>query len=329
MTGVELDTLDDAELRALTREVSVYARVAPQHKLRLVDSLQSDGQIVSMTGDGVNDAPALKSADIGVAMGITGTEVTKEAARMILADDNFATIVAAVRQGRVIFQNIQKFLRYLLSSNVGEVLTVFLGVVLAGVIGLNEASDGSAVVLPLLATQILWINLITDSTPALAMGIDPEIDDVMARAPRKMTDRAIDARMWRGIVSIGLVMALSTLFAIDLFLPGGLVAGSQSLDVARTAGFTTLVLAQLFNSLNARSETSSAFHGLFANKWLWGAIGLGVALQVAVVETPFLQVAFGTASMDLTQWAACVALGSVVLWYDELRKLLLRLNDRR
>ncbi|KQV69837.1 haloacid dehalogenase [Nocardioides sp. Root122] len=329
VTGVELDTLDDEELLALTREVSVYARVAPQHKLRLVDSLQSDGQIVSMTGDGVNDAPALKSADIGVAMGITGTEVTKEASRMILADDNFATIVAAVRQGRVIFENIKKFLRYLLSSNMGEVLTVFLGVVLAGAIGLSEASDGSAVVLPLLATQILWINLITDSTPALAMGIDPEIDDVMARAPRKMTDRAIDARMWRGIAAIGLVMALVTLFAIDLFLPGGLVAGDDTLDVARTAGFTTLVLAQLFNSLNARSETTSAFHGLFGNRWLWAALGLSVALQVAVVEVPFLQVAFGTASMDLTHWAVCVALGSVVLWYDELRKMLLRLTDHR
>ena len=329
VTGAELDTLDDEELLALTREVSVYARVAPQHKLRLVDSLQSDGQIVSMTGDGVNDAPALKSADIGVAMGITGTEVTKEAARMILADDNFATIVAAVRQGRVIFENIKKFLRYLLSSNMGEVLTVFLGVVFAGFIGLDEASDGSAVVLPLLATQILWINLITDSAPALAMGIDPEIDDVMARAPRKLTDRAINRRMWRGIVSIGLVMALSTLFAIDLFLPGGLVSGNDTLEVARTAGFTTLVLAQLFNSLNARSETTSAFHGLFANRWLWGAIGLGVALQVAVVEVPFLQVAFGTASLVLTHWAACVALGSVVLWYDELRKLVLRLTDHR
>jgi P-type Ca2+ transporter type 2C len=329
VTGAELDTLDDDELRALTREVCVYARVAPQHKLRLVDSLQSDGQIVAMTGDGVNDAPALKSADIGVAMGITGTEVTKEAARMILADDNFATIVAAVRQGRVIFENIKKFLRYLLSSNMGEVLTVFLGVVLAEFIGLNQASDGSTLVLPLLATQILWINLITDSTPALAMGIDPEIDDVMARAPRRLADRAINTRMWRGIVAIGLVMALVTLFAIDLFLPGGLVAGNDTLDVARTAGFTTLVLAQLFNSLNSRSETTSAFHGFFANTWLWGAIGLGVALQVAVVEVPFLQVAFGTASLDLLHWSACIALGSVVLWYDELRKLVLRLADHR
>ncbi|WP_122817471.1 cation-translocating P-type ATPase [Nocardioides pantholopis] len=329
VTGTELDALDDESLRAVTREVSVYARVAPQHKLRLVDALQADGQIVSMTGDGVNDAPALKSADIGVAMGITGTEVTKEAARMILADDNFATIVAAVRQGRVIFDNIKKFLRYLLSSNMGEVLAVFLGVVFADLIGLSDASDSASVVVPLLATQILWINLITDSTPALAMGVDPEIDDVMARPPRRLTDRAIDARMWSGIVTVGLVMALATLAAIDVFLPGGLVEGDDSLDVARTAGFTTLVFAQLFNALNARSETSSAFHGLFANRWLWGALVLGAVLQVAVVELPFLQVAFGTDSMDAVHWATCVALGSAVLWYDELRKVVLRAGARR
>ena len=328
VSGAELDTLDDQALAEVTREVSVYARVSPQHKLRLVDALQSDGQVVAMTGDGVNDAPALKSADIGVAMGVTGTEVTKEASRMILGDDNFATIVAAVRQGRVIFDNIKKFLRYLLSSNVGEVLTVFLGVLLAGVIGLDGAGD-EAVVLPLLATQILWINLVTDSAPALAMGVDPEIDDVMGRRPRHLTERAIDARMWAGIASVGLVMALVTLFTIDVFLPGGLVDGNDTREVARTAGFTTLVLAQLFNSLNARSETTSAFHGLFANRWLWAAILLAVVLQVAVVQVPFLQVAFGAASMDLAHWGTCVALASVVLWYDEVRKIVLRRLARR
>lgn len=327
-TGTELSTLDSEELRELTREVSVYARVSPEHKLRLVDALQADQQIVAMTGDGVNDAPALKSADIGVAMGITGTEVTKEAARMILADDNFATIVAAVRQGRVIFDNIKKFLRYLLSSNVGEVLTVFLGVLFAGVIGLTEASNDS-LVLPLLATQILWINLITDSAPALAMGVDPEVDDVMARRPRKLSDRAIDGRMWGGVLSIGLVMALITLFSIDVFLPGGLVEGDDSLDVARTAGFTTLVLAQLFNALNSRSETSSAFRKMFSNSWLWGAIVLGLVLQFIVVEVPFLQVAFGTASLDLEHWLICFGLASVVLWFDEVRKIILRARERR
>jgi len=326
-TGAELDTLDDDALREITRVVSVYARVSPRHKLRLVDALQADGQVVAMTGDGVNDAPALKSADIGVAMGITGTEVTKEAARMILADDNFATIIAAVRQGRVIFDNVKKFLRYLLSSNMGEVLTVFLGVLFAGFLGLSGAST-EAIVLPLLATQILWINLVTDSGPALAMGVDPEIDDVMARKPRSTHDRAIDGRMWGGILSIGLVMALAALFAIDLFLPGGLVEGNDSLEVARTAGFTTLVLAQLFNALNSRSETTSAFRGLFANRWLWGSILLGIVLQIAVVEVPFLQFAFGTASLDLAHWAWCVALGSLVLWFDELRKVVLRWRAR-
>ncbi|MCL3837205.1 cation-translocating P-type ATPase [Aeromicrobium duanguangcaii] len=328
VTGAELDTLDDSALDETTREVSVYARVSPKHKLLLVDTLQSQGQIVAMTGDGVNDAPALKSADIGVAMGVTGTEVTKEAARMILGDDNFATIVMAVRQGRVIFDDIKKFLRYLLSSNMGEVLTVFLGVVFAGVLGLNEASN-ETIVLPLLATQILWINLVTDSGPALAMGVDPEIDDVMQRPPRRLDDRAIDPRMWRGIVTIGLVMAIVSLFSIDVFLPGGLVEGDDSLEVARTAGFTTLVLAQLFNALNARSETTTVFHGLFRNPWLWGAIVLAVVLQVAVVEIPVLQVAFGTGSLDLVHWVVCTALASVVLWYDEVRKIVIRGFARR
>jgi len=322
LTGAELDELDTAGLAAAVRATSVYARVAPVHKLRIVDALQADGNIVAMTGDGVNDAPALKSADIGVAMGITGTEVTKQAAKMILADDNFATIVEAVREGRGIFDNIRKFLRYLLSSNMGEVLTVFLGVVGAGLIGLT--GGGEAAVLPLLATQILWINLITDSGPALAMGVDPETDDVMARAPRKPTERAIDARMWWGVVEIGLVMALATLLTIDYYLPGGLLDGSQSLANARTAGFTVLVFAQLFNCFNARSETTSAFHHLFVNPWLWGAIALSAILQVAVVHVGPLNVAFGTVPLSLEQWAVCLAMGSTVLWFGELRKLALR-----
>ena len=165
---------------------------------------------------------------------------------MILADDNFATIVAAVREGRVIFDNIRKFLRYLLSSNMGEVLTVFLGVVFAGAIGLT--GSGEAVVLPLLATQILWINLVTDSGPALAMGVDPPTDDVMGRKPRRPDERVIDARMWADVIGIGLVMAAATLFTLDLYLPGGLVEGDRDLANARTAAFTVLVLAQLNRS---------------------------------------------------------------------------------
>ncbi|MFI9489366.1 cation-translocating P-type ATPase [Promicromonospora sp. NPDC052451] len=324
VTGTELDHLDAEGLRETTRTVSVYARVAPQNKLQIVDALQADGHVVAMTGDGVNDAPALKTADIGVAMGVTGTEVTKESATMILGDDNFATIVAAVRQGRIIFDNIKKFLRYLLSSNMGEVCTVLLGVLLAGVVGLDGAAGGETVVVPLLATQILWINLVTDSGPALAMGVDPETDDVMARPPRSPHERIIDARMWTGVLGIGLVMGVATLLTIDIFLPGGLVEGTDDLTVARTAGFTTLVLAQLFNVLNSRSETTSAFHRMFRGPWLWGAVGLGVVLQVAVVHVPVLQVAFGTAALDAAQWAVALGAASSVLWFDELRKLLWR-----
>lgn len=322
LTGVQLDAMDAAAFAAAVRTTSVYARVAPAHKLRIVEALQADGNVVAMTGDGVNDAPALKTADIGIAMGITGTEVTKEAARMILADDNFATIVEAVREGRGIFDNIRKFLRYLLSSNMGEVLTVFLGVAGAGVIGL-AGSDG-AVVMPLLATQILWINLITDSGPALAMGVDPSTDDVMARKPRRPGERAIDGPMWAGVVEVGFVMAVTTLLTIDMYLPGGLIEGTQDLATARTAGFTVLVLAQLFNCFNARSGHLSAFRHLFANRWLWGAVGLSALLQVAVVELGFLNAAFGTVPLGLDQWMVCLAMGSAVMWTTELRKWCLR-----
>ncbi|OBA83463.1 haloacid dehalogenase [Mycolicibacterium elephantis] len=325
ITGQQLDELSWRELVDVSATTSVYARVAPQHKLRIVDALQSQGHVVAMTGDGVNDAPALKSADIGVAMGITGTEVTKEAAKMVLGDDNFATIVAAVRQGRIIFDNIKKFVRYLLSSNMGEVFTVFFGVLFAGFIGLT-AAPGEAVVVPLLATQILWINLVTDSTPALAMGVDPEIDDVMRRPPRRLTDRIIDGQMWAGILSVGLVMAAVTLLTMDMFLPGGLIEGSDSLEVARTAGFTTLVFAQLFNTFNSRSETTSAFHRLFSNPWLWAAVAVGAMAQVAVVHLPPLQAAFGTTGLDLAHWAAAIAMASAVLWFDEVRKVILRLS---
>lgn len=326
IAGPELDAMDPDALREAAREVSVFARVAPEHKLQLITALQADGHIVSMTGDGVNDAPALKQADIGVAMGITGTEVSKEAAAMILTDDNFATIVAAVRQGRVIFGNIRKFLRYLLSSNMGEVLTMFFGVLLAGSLGLT--GHGEAMVVPLLATQILWINLVTDSGPALAMGVDAETEDVMARPPRRPDERVIDGRMWSGIISVGAVMAIVTLLAIDMLLPGGLVEGSEDVTTARTAAFTTLVFAQLFNALNSRSERASAFQRVFTNRWLWVALAFGVVSQVLVVHVPLLQAAFGTAPLAPEQWLLCVALASVVLWFDELRKLGIRALER-
>src|SRR5690606_9649812 len=185
ITGAELERMSEAERARVVREVAVYARVNPEHKLEIVEALRQSGAIVAMTGDGVNDAPALRRADIGVAMGIAGTDVSKEAGDIVLADDNFATIVAAVEEGRAIFANIRKFLRYLLSSNIGEVLTMFAGVLLAGVIGLTEidANDG-ALVLRLLATQLLWLNLVTDGAPALALGLDPAAPHTMRRPPR-------------------------------------------------------------------------------------------------------------------------------------------------
>ncbi|MGH2701712.1 MAG: cation-translocating P-type ATPase [Actinomycetota bacterium] len=325
--GVEIDELDDPAFHDTVTEASVYARVAPEHKLRIVDALQADGNIVAMTGDGVNDAPALKRADIGVAMGVTGTDVTKEAANMILADDNFATIVGAVREGRAIFSNIRKFLRYLLSSNAGEVLTMLLGVLGAGLIGLDDV--GGAVAVPLLATQILWINLLTDSAPALAMGVDPPPDDVMSRRPRRLTDRVIDAEMQGGVVFVGLVMAVGTLLTLDIGLPGGLFDGSDSLIEARTMAFTTLVLAQLFNCFNARSDRVSAFHHLFTNRLLWGAIALSLVLQVAVVYLPFLNRGFDTTPLDAADWLLCAGMASTVLWADELRKLVGRRRRTR
>ncbi len=329
LSGLELDALSDTAFVQAVQKTSVYARVSPAHKLRIVAALQADGQVVAMTGDGVNDAPALKAANIGVAMGITGTEVTKEAAKMILADDNFATIVDAVREGRSLFDNIRKFLRYLLSSNMGEVLTVFLGVVGAGLIGLNSPAAGvtTALVLPLLATQILWLNLITDSWPALAIGIDPPTDDVMARKPRHMNERVIGLRMWAGVFEIGLLIAIAALLTMDMYLPGGLIApmgGTGDIANARTAGFTVLVIAHLFQCFNARSETVSAFKNLFVNPWLWGAVALSAVLQVAVVNLPILNLAFGTVPLTLDQWLTCVAMASVVLVYSELRKLLTR-----
>ncbi len=336
MTGAQLDALpDEAALDKVTSQISVYARVAPEHKLRIVESLQRQGNIVAMTGDGVNDAPAVKTADIGVAMGITGTEVTKQSAKMILADDNFSTIVAAVREGRGIFDNIKKFLRYLLSSNVGEVFTVFGGVMLAGFLGITQPGT-QGVTVPLLATQLLWINLLTDAAPALAMGVDPSTDDVMTRKPRRLTDRVIDAEMWRDIIFIGVIMAAVTLIGMDMHLDGGLftdrsveaIGHEAQMTEARTMGFTILVFAQMFNALASRSHEQSVFVGLFANKWLWGAIGVSVVLQLVVIYVPFLNTAFGTVPLSAGAWVECLGLALFVLVASELRKCVLRMMHK-
>jgi Ca2+-transporting ATPase len=322
VTGADLTRMSDEALARVVTHASVYARVNPEHKLRIVRALQRQGAIVAMTGDGVNDAPALKAADIGVAMSITGTDVSKQAADIVLADDNFATIVAAVEEGRAIFANIRKFLRFLLSSNIGEVLTMFFGVLLAGRIGL--ASEGSVVVLPLLATQLLWINLVTDGAPALALGVDPAGEGLMEAPPRRPGESAITGRMWRGIVFVGLVMAAGTLLVFDSALPGGLLEGTGDLRYAQTLAFSTLMLFQLFNVLNARSDTLSAFSGLFTNRWLWSAIGMSLVLQVVVVHLPAMQRAFGTVALGAEDWLLCGAVASSVLWLREANKVVTR-----
>jgi Ca2+-transporting ATPase len=327
VSGRELHESDDAGFRALVRSNDVFARVEPEHKLRIVETLQGDGEIVAMTGDGVNDAPALRRADIGVAMGTTGTEVSKEASDMILADDNFATILRAVREGREILADIRKVLRYLLASNTGEVLVMVVGVLAASVFGLHAVGGNAAV--PLLATQILWINLLTDGALALALGVDPAVEDVMDRPPRRLTDRVVDRSMLVTIGLIGVTAAAAALIALDLRLPGGLVGGSGDIETARTMAFSTLVIGQIFNAFNARSDRVSAFVRPFENRILWVAVVVTVALQVAVVHLSWLQQAFDTAPLDATEWLITVALASAVLWVDELRKLVHRINHAR
>ncbi len=323
VSGPELAAMSDEQLDRTVREVSVYARVNPEHKLRIVRALQRGGAVVAMTGDGVNDAPALKTADIGVAMGITGTDVSKEAADIVLADDNFATIVGAVEEGRAIYANIRKFLRYLLASNMGEVLTMFFGVVFAKLLGLGSATT-DVVALPLLATQLLWLNLATDGAPALALGLEPPESGLMDVPPRPRDERVITRTMWRGIVFIGAATAVATLLVLDASLPGGLIEGAGTMPHARTMAFTTLVFCSIITIFSARSDEHSAFRRLFSNAWLWWAIALSLVLQVIVVYVPVLQRAFSTTNLSLMDWGRCAAAGGAVLALRELSKLVIR-----
>jgi Ca2+-transporting ATPase len=334
VTGTELRTMTDAELDAIVEQVRVFARVDPEHKLRIVGALQRQGHIVAMTGDGINDAPALKSANIGVAMGITGTDVSKEAADMVLTDDNFASIVKAIEEGRGIYDNIRKYLLYLLSSNAGELLTMFAGVTFAGVLGLASAEPG--LFLPLLAAQLLWINLITDGPPALALGVDPKDLDVMERPPRSRGTGVLTSEDWWRLGIIGLVMMVGTVAVLDAYYPGGLFtlfasgSGPNVTDEthARTMAFTTLMMFQLFNVYNCRSTWRSAFSGFFENKWLLGAVALSLGMHVLVIYVPFLQTAFHTVPLSSLDWAIATAVAATLLIGMEMVKLALRTEHR-
>jgi len=244
----------------------------------------------------------------------------------VLADDNFATIVAAIEEGRAIFSNIRKFLRYLLSSNIGEVMTMFFGVVFAGPIGLQPS--GETLALPLLATHLLWINLVTDGAPALALGFDPVSPAVMTMPPRAAGEGVITRRMWINAFLVGAVMAAGTLYVLDSALPGGFVNGSGTLLHGQTMAFTTLVLFQLFNVLNARSDRESAFKRLSSSRWLLAAVALSLALQWLVVAVPMLRRAFSTTPLTSSDWLWSTMVASSVLWFREIEKALRRAGNR-
>lgn len=285
VTGAELAQMSDEELTSRVMNISVYARVTPKDKLRIVRALKKNNQVVAMTGDGVNDAPAVKEADIGIAMGKTGTDVTKEASSMVLADDNFATIVAAVEEGRGIYDNIRKFIRYLLSCNIGEVLTMFLAVLL----GLP---------LPLLAIQILWVNLVTDGLPAMALGVDGADKDIMTRKPRDPKENIFARGLAQKILIRGTLIGLGTLlvFGLALFMGVDMLA-------ARTMAFTTLVFSQLFHVFDCKSETRGIFEvGLFSNPYLVAAVAGSTLMQLSVIYFPPLQAIFKTTALVGWQW---------------------------
>ncbi|NLJ83539.1 MAG: calcium-translocating P-type ATPase, SERCA-type [Halanaerobiaceae bacterium] len=311
LTGEELSKMDFEELKETVKDVQVYARISPEDKLRIVRALRENGEIVAMTGDGVNDAPAVKEADIGIAMGKKGTDVTREVASLILADDNFATIVKAIEEGRKIYNNIRKFIKYLLACNIGELLAIFLGIAL----GLP---------LPLIPIQILWVNLVTDGLPALALGFDEDSDDLMKKKPRKPGENILSRGMVGHIISEGVLIGISTILAFLI----GIFRLGLDLNTARTMAFSTLVFSQLFFVFSCRSEEHSFWElSPFSNLYLVGAVMISSLMQLAVIYLPFFSSFFRTEVLNLQQWLVVIFLSTwSTIIIDLLRKAIKRLS---
>jgi Ca2+-transporting ATPase len=301
ITGEELDKLNDKELVAKVDNLSIFARVNPNHKLRIVKAFKTKNNIVSMTGDGVNDAPAVKEADIGISMGISGTDVTKEASSMILLDDNFATIVSAVEEGRIIYDNIRKFIRYLLSCNLGEVLTMFL----ASLFYLDT---------PLLPIQILLVNLATDGLPAIALGVDPPDGDIMSGKPRPKNESIFARGLSEKIIVRGSLIGVCTVFA---FISGKYYG--FSLVTSRTIALSTLIMSQLIHVFECRSERHSIFEiKLFTNMYLVGAVGISISMLLCVLYIPFMQGVFHTSALDIGQWGIVIFFSGIIALINSL-----------
>ena len=322
ITGQDIEDFSEAEFTEKAVGFRVFARVSPEHKVRIVHALKSHGNIVSMTGDGVNDAPSLNAADIGVAMGITGTDVAKGASDMILTDDNFATIVSAIEHGRNIYNNIKKSVIFLLTCNLGEVITMFAAILIGW-----EA--------PLIATQLLWINLITDSFPAVALGMDPGSPDVMKEKPRDAKESFFAGNAGLHVILGGVLIGILTILAFWFgyyehgYSPFDHTVPVETVEYARTMAFMVLVMCQLFYALAVRNPSKSIFQiGVFSNKYLVGAILLGIFLQLFVIEVPVMQRAFHLQMLDLGGWVIAISLGLVPLLFNEILKIFIRASKK-
>jgi Ca2+-transporting ATPase len=308
ISGFELEQMSQTELEQNVADYSVYARVAPEHKVRIVKAWQKNGKVVAMTGDGVNDSPALKAADIGCAMGITGTDVAKGAASMILTDDNFATIITSIKEGRGIYDNIKKDVQFLLSSNIGEVITIFVASLLSLLLPVEYG-------VPLLPIHLLWVNLITDSLPAFALGMEPTEQDVMDRKPRNKDESFFNNGLGITIAWQGILIGILTLISYT-------IGNLQNHEIGMTMAFVTLCGCQLVHSFNVKSHHSILNKSLFNNKYLWGALFVGVALQVIIIMIPALASLFKLTALSFVQWLVCIGICFVTTIVSEIVKLI-------